>query len=158
MLFTNPDIIYTIEDAIIGGVNVKTDKICFMNYGRLVKNRILKLVVDEVQKSMKDNYVYSQVIEDLSNQMYEYLHFDYHMYPQNEEELAEQITQSYEYYNWIGKIYDRFMNTHKGVITKEFPIEVGGKNKNLHDFVNEIHEQDLYDVFQALSTTYNLEY
>lgn len=158
MLFTNPSIIYRVQDAIIGGVNVSTDKICYMNYSRLVKNRILKLVVEEVQSSMKNHYPYEDVVKDISTQMYEYLHFDYHLFPQNEEEIAEQITESYEYRNWLDKIYIRFMNIHKDVITEETPIEVGGNNPNIADFIGEMDNQDLYDVFDALCAVYNIEF
>jgi hypothetical protein len=158
MIFSNPSVIQNIEDAIIGGVNVHTDKVCFMNYGRLVKNRLLKLVVQEVQLSMKQDYPYEDVINDFSKQLYEYLHFDYHLFPRSEEEIVEQMTNSYEYYNWINKIYYSFMNSHKGVITEETPIEVSGKNPNLQDFMQEIESQDIYDVLQALCTEYSIQY
>lgn len=158
MIFTNPNVIQNIEDAIIGGVDVHTDNVCFMNYGRLVKNRLLKLVAQEVQLSMKEDYPYEAVINDFGKQLYEYLHFDYHVFPRNEEEIVEEITKSHEYYNWINKIYYSFMNIHKGVITEETPIQVGGKNENLVDFMKEIESQDIYDVLQALCTDYSIQY
>jgi len=158
MIFTNPNVIHNIEDAIIGGINAHTDKVCFMNYGRLVKNRLLKLVTEEVQLSMKQDYTYQDVINDIGTQLYQYLHFDYHIFPNNEEEIVEQITKSYEYYNWINKIYYSFMNIHKDVITEETPIEVGGKNENIKDFINEIENQDIFDVIQALCTEYSIQY
>jgi acetolactate synthase small subunit len=50
------------------------------------------------------------------------------------------------------------MNIHKDVITEETPIEVGGKNENIKDFINEIENQDIFDVIQALCTEYSIQY
>ena len=124
MLFNNPDIIKNSADIRIGGIEVDSSEICFMNYKLKVRQRMLKLVCSYVKFLMSEGVSHKEAIKEALNDVYGYLYFIEKAYPDTEEGIVEEIIRSAEYQNWETNIYYRFMDIHFGVITKETPIPV----------------------------------
>ncbi len=156
MLFTNPSIIQDIDDLIIGGVEVKGDKIDYLNYVSHVKKRILKMVVKQVKVSMSNGANHLQALQETADLVYTYLHIEDRQYPFNEEQLVDEILKSDEYKSWESSVYYNFLNIHFGVIQTNTPVEAGGTKPELADSYNLAEEQDFFDLLQALSSAFNL--
>ena len=156
MLFTNPNIIQDIDDLIIGGVEVKGDKIDYLNYTTLIKHRILSMVVKQVKDTMSNGNTHLSALQDTADLVYSYLHIIDKKYPLNEMEIVEEICKSDEYKSWESEVYYNFLDIHKGVIQINTPVEAGGKKAELSDSYNLAKEQDFFDLLQALSAAFNL--
>jgi hypothetical protein len=156
MLFTNPNIIQDIDDLVIGGVEIKGTEISFNNYKAQLYKRILKMVVKKVEESMSFGNNRHFSLQETADLVYSYLNVNDKLYPQNEEEIVDQILKSAEYKKWETQVYYNFLNLHKGVVTTYTPVEAGGEKEELKDAYNLADEQDFYDLLQALSSSYNL--
>jgi hypothetical protein len=156
MLFTNPNIIQDIDDLIIGGVEVKGDKIDYLNYTSKVKKRILRMVVKQVKDSMSNGNTHLSALQETADTVYSYLHFTNKKYPLTEVELVDEICNSDEYKSWENEVYYNFLDIHKGVIQTNTPVDAGGTKAQLADSYDLAKEQDFFDLLQALSSAFNL--
>jgi hypothetical protein len=156
MTFTNPSIIQDINDLIIGGVNTSEPKVSYMKYKVLVYKRMLKLVVEKVKNSMSLGNDYQAALNEVCEIVYSYLNISEKYFPINEEQVVDEIMKSAQYKNWETEVYYNFLNTHKGVTTPTTPIEAGGEKAELRDAYGLEEQQDIYDLLEALSSSYNL--
>jgi hypothetical protein len=156
MLFTNPNIIQDIDDLVIGGVEIKETEISYNNYMALVYKRILKMVVKKVEESMSFGNDKLSSLQDTADLVYSYLNVIDKSYPQNEEEIVNEILKSDEYKSWDMQVYYNFLNTHEGIIDIRTQIETGGEKAELEDAYPLAEEQDFFDLLQALSSAFNL--
>lgn len=156
MLFTNPKIIQSLEDVVIGGVEAGGSEIDYNTYKTKVYKRILKMVTKQVSAIMAKGNDKPAAIQEVAELVYSYLNVTDKLFPQTEEEIVDEILKSAEYKKWETQVYYNFMNIHKGVVTPTTPIEAGGENSELKDAYNLAEEQDFYDLLEALSASYNL--
>jgi hypothetical protein len=156
MLFTNPNVIESLNDLIIGGVEVNSDKIDYFNYIAKVKKRMLKMVVNQVKESMANGATHEQAIQETADTVYSYLHIVDKQYPLTEQEIVDEIMKTDEYKSWETSIYYNFMNIHVGVVGAETPVEAGGRKPELADEYELAKEQDFFDLLQALSAAFNI--
>lgn len=156
MLFTNPKIIQSLEDVIIGGVEVGGSEIDFNSYSVKVYKRILKMVVNQVAEAMSNGNDKPAAIKEVAELVYSYLNIVDKYFPRTEEEIVDEIMKSAEYGKWQTRVYYSFMEIHKGVITEATPIEAGGDNPELKEAYSLAEEQDFLDLLQALSASFNL--
>jgi len=156
MLFTNPQIIQSIDDITIGGIEVSGTEIDYLSYKAKVFKRILKMVVNNVVQSKGQGNSQEAAINETSELVFSFLHITDKLYPQTEEEIVEEILKSAEYKKWETEVYYNFLNIHKGVITTSTPVAAGGEKLELKDSYSLAEQHDLNDLIQALSSTYNL--
>jgi hypothetical protein len=155
MLFTNPNIIIDIDDLVIGGVEVKTPQVSYLEYKSLVFKRILKMVVMGVKESMSLGNDHLSALQETADLVYSYLNVNDRSYPQTEEEIVDEILKSDEFKSWDTQVYYNFLNIHIGVITTKTPVDAGGEKPELEDAYNLAAEQDIFDLLQALSSAFN---
>jgi len=160
MLFTNPAIIMDIDDILIGSVEVKQKEIDFLNYTLLVENNILKQVIEYVKEGV--NYTgitHQESCENTKALVRSYLNFPERDKAESdvcdEETITKEIMSSFEYQNWENKIYYRFMEIHKGVITKETPIPVSGNSVQDAELKSTFEENALFTILDALISANN---
>ena len=154
-LFTNPAILLGINDTLIGCVEVKSDEIDFLNYTLLVENKILKEVIEYVREGVTMTGITHQ--ESCKNTMA--LVRSYLNFPEryktigdtcDEETITKEIMSSFEYQNWENEIFNRFMELHLGVITKETHIPVGGNEEQDMSYLQSYGEGPLFTILDAL--------
>jgi hypothetical protein len=155
MLFTNPAIIMDIDDTLIGCVEVKGKEIDFLNYTLLVENNILKQVVEYVRESVElTGITHKESCENTRGLVRSYLNFPEKDKAESdicdEETITKEIMSSFEYQNWQNKIYYRFMDMHKGVITTETPISVSGNAIQDAELKSSFSESPLFTILDAL--------
>lgn len=157
MLFTNPSIIYSPNDAIIGAVECKKDEVSYLEYMALVKKRLLGLIIDGVKENMSENLHHEHAVREVAHAVDNYLSFNQSglIYANNENEIAEKLFKSDEFIFWETSIHYRFMNLHKDVITEKTPIKVGGMNDAFEDMG--IEDADYWDVLQSLSSVTTIQ-
>lgn len=149
MFFTNPEIITRPEDVVLGAVVCKKDKMSLNNYMTAVESRLLKIIVAGVNRIMGPKVDYKSAVEEVNQCLINYLSFENKPYAKDEEQLLENLKSSYEYQRWESDMYYKFMDLHKGVITPDYPVEVGGENLLLEE--NNPRESNYLDVLNALS-------
>lgn len=154
MIFSNPEIIRDNNDIRIGSVQMDSHEISFNQYTLKVKHRILKLVTHYVKGLMADGVLYEQAIKETADLVYGYLNISKDdLFAVDEQQITDDIIKSFEYQNWETKVYYRFLNTHKGVTTKDTEIPTGG---DLHKDISEetiVHlenEESLWTILEAL--------
>jgi hypothetical protein len=154
MIFSNPEIIRDNNDIRIGGVQMNSNEISFNQYTLKVKHRILKLVTQYVKGLMADGVLYEQAIKETADLVYGYLNISKDdLFAADEEQITDDIIKSFEYQNWETKVYYRFLNTHKGVTTKETEIPTKGDlNKDISEetIVHLENEESLWTILEAL--------
>jgi hypothetical protein len=155
MIFKNPDVLKNIDDVIIGGVDVEGEEICYLNYKREVEKNILKLVTMQVRETMADGMSHIDALQDTADIVYQYLNVVDKLYPQNEEEIVQEIMKSDEFKSWDANIYYRFMSfEYKS--TPSTPISVQGKyDGQLEEEISYAEEHNFYDLLLALSAAFN---
>lgn len=156
MIFTNPAIIQSPEDGIIGAVKSRPTEISYLEYMRLVESRLLRLLIMHVHEEMNEETDYNTALKSVAGSIYQYLNFDSKKYPEKEEDIVEEIMMSLEFRHWETLVLNRFYAVHPGVVTKDYPIPVAVENKALDDL--DIHSVDFLDVMQALSSVYTITY
>jgi len=154
MIFSNPEIIRDNNDIRIGGVQMNSNEISFNQYTLKVKHRILKLVTQYVKGLMADGVSYEQAIKETADLVYGYLNISKDdLFAADEEQITDDIIRSFEYQNWETKVYYRFLNTHKGVTTKETEIPTKGDlNKEISEdtIIHLENEESLWTILEAL--------
>jgi len=148
--FTNPNIIISYNDAVLGTVISKKPEISFLDFIALVEYRVLSKVMAGVKENMSENLDHAAAVQEVLHLVKSYLTFDNLLDAYNEQQIAEKIFTSQEYVFWKSSMYYRFMNLHKGVITEKTPIRVDGKNDVYEDMG--IEETDFIDILESLSS------
>jgi hypothetical protein len=154
MLYTNPNIIQTQADAIIGCIETDMKEMSMLEYTLKVENRLMKIIHDSAIHEVNDSVNYSGGLDNLLEKIHSYLHFDEKKYPKDVEGIVKELMNSYEFSHWSNQIYYRFMNLHKDVIVEDTPVPVGGRNIVFEDF--DVKSVDIYEVLQALSAVFTL--
>lgn len=156
MVFNNPKIIKSSADIRIGGVNVDTDKICYLCYTKEVKQRILRLVCEYVRFSTGEGGNKADVLKSTLALVYSYLHVPEKSYEETEQGITDEIIASMEYQNWESKIYYRFLETHLGVVNVETPIDVQ-LNSSLYmpQEIDEDEDETLWVILEGLIAANN---
>lgn len=149
-LFTNPNIITSYIDAVIGTVETKKSEISYDEYISLVRLRLIKMVMDAVKENMGESIDYQSALKEVLHFTLDYLDFDDLLKAFNEEQIADKIMTSQEYKSWEASIYNKFMNLHKGVVNASTPIPVSGKNDNYEDM--DIENADYIEILESLSS------
>ena len=156
MLFNNPRIIKSSADIRIGGVDIETDVICYVNYCKEVRQRILKLVCDYVKFSQGEGGDKEMVLQSTLALVYSYLHVPDKSMIETEEGITDEIIASMEFQNWQTKIYYRFLETHYGVVNVETPIPVQLKSDiYLPQEVDEDEDETLWVILEGLIAANN---
>jgi len=156
MLFNNPRIIKSSADIRIGGVDIETDVICYVNYSKEVRQRILKLVCDYVKFSQGEGGDREKVLQSTLALVYSYLHVPDKSMIETEEGITDEIIASMEFQNWQTKIYYRFLETHYGVVNVETPIPVQLKSDiYLPQEVDEDEDETLWVILEGLIAANN---
>ena len=156
MLFNNPRIIKSSADIRIGGVDIETDVICYVNYSKEVRQRILKLVCDYVKFSQGEGGDREKVLQSTLALVYSYLHVPDKSMIETEEGITDEIIASKEFQNWQTKIYYRFLETHYGVVNVETPIPVQLKSDvYIPQEVDEDEDETLWVILEGLIAANN---
>lgn len=150
-LFTNPKIIISYNDAVIGYVHTDKPEISYLDFIALVKKRIYSLVVSGVKDNMNENIDHAAALKEVLHYVESYLTFDDLLDAFNEQQIADKIFTSREYLAFEASMYNRFMNLHKGVINVHTPINIGGDNDIYEDM--DIENSDFMDILMSLSIT-----
>lgn len=158
MNFSNPQIIKSSEDVIIGSISFNKSEVSYFEYKSAVYKHILKVVVAKVKESMANGNSHADAIKEVVEYIYSYLNFAQKSYPSTEELIVDEIMASHEFKKWDTDIYYRFMSIHEGVVNKNTPIPVSGvsENQNLAEFYTDVMDYDFYDLIEALSSSFNL--
>jgi hypothetical protein len=133
---------------------MNSNEISLNQYTLKVKHRILKLVTQYVKGLMADGILYEEAIKETADLVYGYLNISKDdLFAADEEQITNDIIRSFEYQNWETKIYYRFLNTHKGVTTKETEIPTKGDlNKDISEetIAHLENEESLWTILEAL--------
>ena len=150
MIFSNPEIVQSMHDLAIGGVEVEGEEISLVSYLNLVKNRMIVLVANAVKERINENNDYSIALKSVVDDVYHYLHFS-ESTPEkadDEDDVVDIILKSHEYNRWHFTMYDRFMKTHVGVVNELTPIYAGGYNKVVER--EDVSDMDFFDMIHSL--------
>ena len=149
-LFTNPNIITSYADAVLGTVETKKSEVSYLEYISLVRLRLIKMVMAAVKDNMTETINYQAALQEVLHLALDYLRFDDILKAFNEEQIADKILTSQEYQFWEASIYNKFMNLHKGVVEANTPIPVSGKNDVYEDM--DIEDSDYIEILESLSS------
>lgn len=156
MLFNNPEIIKSSSDLRIGGVDVDTYEINYLDYKGLVRFRMLKMVCEFIKDQMSEGLTEQDARIEALFTIYNYLHISNKSNDDSEEGIVEEIMKSDEFKKWDTNIYYRFIGVHpkETASLATTPIPVTDDTEVSMTFSSE-DEQSLWTILDGLTIQFN---
>jgi len=156
MLFNNPEIIKSSSDLRIGGVDVDTYEINYLDYKGLVRFRILRMVCEFIKDQMSEGLTEQDARIEALFTIYNYLHISNKSNDDSEEGIVEEIMKSDEFKKWDTNIYYRFIGVHpkETASLATTPIPVTDDTEVSMTFSSE-DEQSLWTILDGLTIQFN---
>lgn len=154
MLYHNPQIIRNGGDLRIAGFHVQEgEELSFLDVITRTKTRMQRLVTQHIKRQMEDGTSREDAIRNTTRLIQAYLTINDKDYPDNEEQIADEIEKSFEFQTWESSVYYRFMNLHTGKVSEDTPIQVSTEyNPSVsEDMIREVEYDDsLWLVLEGL--------
>jgi len=155
MLFNNPEIIKSSSDLRIGGVDVDTNEINYLDYKGLVRFRMLKMVCEFVKDQMSEGLTEQDARIEALSTVYSYLNISNKTNDSSEEGIVDEIMKSDEFQKWDTNIYYRFMDVHPkeyaSLVTTPIPVS----DDTEFSLTSEEDEQSLWTILDGLTVQFN---
>ena len=141
MYFSNPDIILSDTDVVLGSVRVG-EEISFLNLFNRISSVIEYHIRKDVEQLMSSDISYRRALTLTANKAFGILETFYEVVPIDEAHLAELIMQSRNFEMWQSDVKNRFMKIHQDKITVETKIpsvmEGGMTQEEIKAIVDEV--------------------
>jgi len=154
MLYHNPQIIRNGGDLRIAGFYVEeNEELSFLDVINRTQTRMQRLVTQHIKGQMEDGTSREDAIRNTTRLIQAYLTINDKDYPNNEEQIVDEIIKSFEFQTWESSTYYRFMNLHTGKVSEDTPIKVSTEyNPSVsEDMIREVEYDDsLWLVLEGL--------